>query len=79
MEVLHAVPPGDGAPATRLPARRSGTIVRALAASGVPGARLSAGLWPTRGDPGRIAFEITLPMEDLPPNPLADDAGEGVR
>ena len=79
IEVLHAVPPGDGAPATRLPAGRSGTIVRALAGLGVPGARLSAGLWPTRGDPGRIAFEITLPMEDLPPNPLAGDAGEGVR
>lgn len=71
VEVLHAVPPGDGASATRLPVGRSGTIVRSLAALGVPEGRLSTGLWPTRGDPGRLAFEITLPMEQLPPNPLA--------
>ena len=78
VEVLHAVPPGDGAAATRLPAARSGTVVRSLTALGVPGDRLSTGLWPTRGDPGRIAFEITLPMEALPPNPLADSAeGDG--
>jgi len=78
VEVLHAVPPGDGAAATRLPAARSGTVVRSLTALGVPRGRLSTGLWPTRGDPGRIAFEITLPMEALPPNPLADSAeGDG--
>jgi flagellar motor protein MotB len=78
VEVLHAVPPGDGAAATRLPAARSGTVVRGLSALGVPGDRLSTGLWPTRGDPGRIAFEITLPMEELPPNPLAGSAeGDG--
>ncbi|MDZ7714123.1 MAG: hypothetical protein U5L06_13945 [Rhodovibrio sp.] len=79
VEVLHAVPPGDGAAATRLPAARSGTVVRSLQALGVPGDRLSTGLWPTRGDPGRIAFEITLPMEALPANPLADNAeGDGL-
>ena len=75
VDVLHAVPPGDDAPATRLPAARSGTIVRSLAGLGVPADRLSTGLWPTHGNPGRIAFEITLPMEELPPNPLAGDAG----
>ena len=78
VEVLHAVPPGDGATATRLPAARSGTVVRSLSALGVPSDRLSTGLWPTRGDPGRIAFEISLPMEELPPNPLAGNAeGDG--
>ncbi|MBK1670061.1 hypothetical protein CKO28_18665 [Rhodovibrio sodomensis] len=75
VDVLHAVPPGDGAAATRLPASRSGTIVRGLTALGVPSDRLSTGLWPTRGNPGRIAFEITLPMKELPPNPLATDTG----
>lgn len=77
VEVLHAVPPGDDATASRLPAARSGTVVRALAAKGVPADRLSTGLWPTRGNPGRVAFEITLPTEQLPPNPLApaDAAG----
>jgi hypothetical protein len=49
-----------------------------LSALGVPADRLSTGLWPTRGDPGRIAFEIGLPMEELPPNPLAGNAeGDG--
>ncbi|MBK1697729.1 hypothetical protein [Rhodovibrio salinarum] len=71
VEVLHAVPPGDDASATRLPVARSGTIVRALDTLGVPRERLSSGLWPTRGNPGRIAFEITLPSEEIPPNPLA--------
>jgi hypothetical protein len=76
VEVLHAVPPGDGAAASRLPAARGGTLVRALGGLGVPADRLAAGLWPTRGDPGRIAFEITLPREELPANALAPAAGE---
>ena len=77
VEVLHAVAPEDAVSATRLPAARGGTLVRSLAAQGVPADRLSTGLWPTRGDPGRIAFEITLPTQGLPPNPLAPAAGAG--
>jgi flagellar motor protein MotB len=77
VEVLHAVPPGDGASDSRLPAARSGTVVRGLAAMGVPADRLSAGLWPTRANPGQVAFEITLPTEQLPPNPLAPATGTG--
>jgi flagellar motor protein MotB len=70
IEVLHAVPKGDGAGAARLPAARTGTLVRALAGHGIGRDRLASGLWPTTGDAGRIAFEITLPEDMLQPGAL---------
>jgi hypothetical protein len=71
IQMLHAVRADAGVDAAPLPVNRTGTVARRLVELGVARTRVSTGLWPTAGDPGRIAFEIVLPEDALKTNAVA--------